>query len=60
MAQLVEAKALADLAESYLPMSLRAGLLAEEAVFRQLSAATNDTAVRDVLFQKPGGFRLAH
>jgi hypothetical protein len=41
----------------YLLASLRAGLLGEEASLRQLSAATNDTAVREVMFRRPEGFR---
>jgi dienelactone hydrolase len=43
----------------YLLASLRAGLLRDEAALRQLSVATNDTAVREVLFRKPEAFRTA-
>jgi dienelactone hydrolase len=37
----------------YLLASLRAGLLGEEASLRQLEAATNDDAVREVVFRHP-------
>jgi dienelactone hydrolase len=37
----------------YLLASLQVGLLRDQAAFRQLNAATNDTAVRDVYFQRP-------
>ena len=42
----------------YLLASLRAGLLRDEASFRQLRAATNDPAVREVVFRKPEGFQV--
>jgi dienelactone hydrolase len=41
----------------YLLTSLQVGLLRDQAAFRQLNAATNDTAVRDVLFQRPEEFQ---
>jgi len=37
----------------YLLASLRAGLLGEAAAFHQLNAATNDAAVREVIFRNP-------
>jgi hypothetical protein len=52
-------KALADLDALYLLASLRAGLLHDEAALQRLSQATNDTAVREMLFRKPEEFRLA-
>ena len=42
----------------YLLASLRAGLLHDEAALRQLSLATNDTAVREVRFHKPAELGL--
>lgn len=42
----------------YLLASLRVGLLREEASFRQLLAATNDAAVREVMFRQPEAFQL--
>jgi dienelactone hydrolase len=42
----------------YLLASLRAALLGDQAALRQLTAATNDPAVREVVFRKPGEFRL--
>jgi dienelactone hydrolase len=46
--------------ERYLLASLQAALLRDEAALRQLTAATNDPTVREVVFRKPGEFRLAH
>ena len=46
-----------DVFGRYLRASLRAGLLRDEAALRQLSAATNDTAVQEVVFRKLGKFR---
>ena len=43
----------------YLLASVRLGLLHDAAALRQLSAATNDTSVREVSFHKPGGFQSA-
>jgi hypothetical protein len=43
----------------YLLASLRAGLLRDEAALRQLAAATNDPAVREVTFRKPEKFQSA-
>lgn len=43
----------------YLLASLRTGLLHDEASFQQLSAATNDPAVREVTFRKAEEFRKA-
>jgi hypothetical protein len=40
----------------YLLVSLRAGLLRDEPVLRQLSTATNDAAVHEVMFRKPEAF----
>jgi hypothetical protein len=34
-------------------------LLGDDAALRQLSLATNDAAVREVLSRKPGEFRFA-
>jgi dienelactone hydrolase len=41
----------------YLLASLRVALLRDEAALRQLSAATNDTAVREVIFREPEAFQ---
>jgi dienelactone hydrolase len=43
----------------YLLASLQVGLLHDEAAFRQLSAATSDTVVREVFFHNPAEFRTA-
>jgi len=43
----------------YLLASLRAGLLGDEVALQQLSAATNDVAVRQVAFRRPEAFRPA-
>jgi hypothetical protein len=43
----------------YLLASLQVGLLRDQAALRQLNAATNDTAVREVFFQRPEEFRSA-
>ena len=44
----------------YLLASLRTGLLRDAASFQQLSAATNDAAVREVIFRQPEEFRRSH
>jgi hypothetical protein len=41
----------------YLLASLQVGLLGDHAALRQLNAATNDTAVREVFFRRPEEFR---
>jgi hypothetical protein len=43
----------------YLLASVRLGLLKDAAALQQLSAATNDTAVREVFFHKPAEFQSA-
>ena len=43
----------------YLLASIQAGLLGDEAALRQLCAATNDLAVREVTFRKPSAFRVS-
>ena len=48
-----------ELLGSYLVTSLRVGLLRDEASLRQLRAATNAAAVREVMFRKPEQFRTA-
>jgi pimeloyl-ACP methyl ester carboxylesterase len=41
----------------YLLASVQVGLLRDQAAFRQLASATNDAAVREVLFRNPEGFQ---
>lgn len=49
-----------DLFGHYLLASLRVGLRNDESAFRELTAGTNDTGVREVVFRKPESFLMAN